>query len=353
MRTSIPRCAHREEGALLLLTIPFNLCFSARASSDFPYIQVACVVITSAPRMAQQPTCTYFLAPSFRFKPGTGPIALGNIIADPLRPHRALTTVEEETLKTNYPRVEMITDEGRSIVRSAGHDFSMAIWSQFLQNISAKVSGERSVNTQATYTMKALETTYFVTDPSLGVIEARLRAPRVQAVIKASNIPGFRHPVYMVTGLMVAKGFAAVQEKARTKTGEVSASGDILTPAGGVGLGAGTTSSSTTEQSDTWKTVEDIIFAYQLLKIEVKGWRGARVEYDEFRHNAAFLSKDDSESGSESDGEDTDDEIEGQVTVCVAGLDNLSPSSLGGVQIEQVELKEGKHKITCISAVDV
>lgn len=301
--------------------------------------------------MAQQPT--YFLAPSFRFKPGTGPIALGNIIADPLRPHRALTTVGEEILKTNYPRVETIADQDRSIVRSTSHDFSMAIWSQFLQTVSAKVSGGRSVSMQTTYTMGSLETTYFVTDPSLGVIEARLRAPRVQAVIKASNMPGFRHLVYMVTGLMVAKGFAAVQEKARTKAGEVSASGDILTPAGDVGLGASTTSSSTAGQSDTWKTAEDIIFAYQLLKIEVKGWRGTRVEYDEFRHNAAYLSKDDAESGSESDEEDADDKIKGQVTVCVAGVNNLSPSSLGGIEIEQVELKEGNHRITCISAVDV
>lgn len=301
--------------------------------------------------MAQQPT--YFLAPSFRFKPGTGPIALGNIIADPLRPHRALTTVGEETLKTDYPRVETIADQDRSTVRGASCEFSMAIWSQFLQTISAKVSGGRSVNMQTTYTMRALETTYFVTDPSLEVIEARLRAPRVQAVIKASNIPGFRHPVYMVTGLMVAKGFAAVQQRARTKAGEVSAIGGILTPAGGVGLGTGTTSSSTTEQGDTWKTVDDIVFAYQLLKIEVKGWRGTRVEYDEFRHNAAYLSKDDSESCSEYDGEDSDDEIKGQVTVCAAGVNNLSPSSLGGVEIEQLELIVGEHRISCISAVDV
>ncbi|KAL6797478.1 hypothetical protein GGI42DRAFT_330785 [Trichoderma sp. SZMC 28013] len=331
--------------------MPFDLCFIARTSPDLLYKQMSCVVTTSTHRMAQQPT--YFLAPNFRFKPGTGPIALGNIIADPLRPHRALTTVGEETLKTNYPRLESMTDQDRSIVRSARHGFSMAIWAQFLQTISAKVTGGRSGSMKTAYTIGSLETTYFVTDPSLEVIEERLRAPRVQAVVKASNVPGFRHPVYMVTGLMVAKGFAAVQQNARTEAGEVSVSADTLIPGSNVGLGAGATCSSTVGQSDIWKTAEDIIFAYQLLKIEVKGWRGTKVQYDEFRHDAAFLSKDDAESDSESNGEDSDDEIKGHVTVCVAGVNNLPPSSLGGIEIEQVELNEGNQRITCISAVDV
>ena len=58
--------------------------------------------------MARQPT--YLLAPNFHFKPGTGPIVLGNIIADPLRPHRALTTVDAAIVKATYPRIETITD---------------------------------------------------------------------------------------------------------------------------------------------------------------------------------------------------------------------------------------------------
>jgi hypothetical protein len=199
--------------------------------------------------------------------------------------------------------------------------------------------------------MKALETAYFVTDPPLDIIEMRLKNPRVQTVIKASNIPGFRHPVYMVTGLMVAKGFAAVQEKGNIRTGEVAVSGQIASPAGSVGLGASAISSSTAGESDTWSTGEDIVFAYQLLKIEVKGWRGTRIEFDELRHKAAYLSKDDSDLDSESDGEDTENEIKEQFAVHAAGVDSLVLSSLGEISV--VEVGDGKHIITCISAVDV
>ena len=295
--------------------------------------------------MAQQPT--YLLAPNFHFKPDTGPIALGNIIADPLRPHRALTTVDVGTLKAVYPRIETMTDYDRSMMRRTSSDLSMAVWAQFVQTVCAKVSGERGTSVHTNYTMGALETAYFVTDPTLEEIEARLKVPRVQAVVKAGSMPGLRQPVYMVTGLMIAKGLAAQQERGKYRAGEVKVRGNVPTPAGDVGLGANLAKSASTEESDTWKAGEEIVFAYQLLKIEVKGWKGIKIEYDELRHKAAYLSKDD-----EDDEEDDDDEITGQVTASVVNEDNLPISrSTGG--FTTVELGEGKSKITCIAAVDI
>jgi hypothetical protein len=97
----------------------------------------------------------------------------------------------------------------------------------------------------------------------------------------------------------------------------------------------------------TWKAGEDIAFAYQLLKIEVKGWKGTKIEYDELRHKAAYLSKDE-----EDDEEDDEDEITGQVTASVVSEDNLPVCrSTDGITI--VKLGEGESKITCISAVDM
>lgn len=295
--------------------------------------------------MALQPT--YLLAPNFHFKPGTGPIALGNIIADPLRPHRALTTVSVGTLKAVYPPIETMTDYDRSMTRGTSSDLSMAVWAKFVQTVSAKVSGEHGTSVHTNYTMDALETAYFVTDPPLEEIEARLKVPRVQAVVKAGRMPGLRQPVYMVTGLMIAKGFAALQHRGKHRAGEVEVSGNVPPPAVNVGLGANLAKSASTEEGDTWKAGEDIVFAYQLLKIEVKGWKGTKIEYDELRHKAAYLSKDE-----EDDEEDDEDEITGQVTASVASEDNLPVCrSTGG--ITTVKLGEGESKITCILAVDM
>ena len=223
----------------------------------------------------------------------------------------------------------------------------MTVWAQFMRTISAKIPGERNTGVHMKYTMDALETVYFVTDPLLEEIKARLKAPRVQAVLKAGSIPGLRQPVYMITGLMIAKGFTALQKRGKHTAGEVGVSTNVPMPAGDVGFGINLTKSASTEESDMWKAGEDIVFAYQLLKIEVKGWKGTKIEYDELRHKAAYLGNED-----EDDEEDDEDELVGQVTASVAGADDLPVSrSTGG--ITTVELWEGESKITCISAVDM
>ncbi|EMR84131.1 hypothetical protein BcDW1_7159 [Botrytis cinerea BcDW1] len=299
--------------------------------------------------MAQQPT--YLLAPNFHFKPGTGPIALGNIIVDPLRPHRALTTVDASTLKATYPRVEMILDHNRSMSRGSSREMSIAVWAQFVQTVGTKVSGERGASIRNHYTMDTVETTYFVADPPLEEIETRLKAPRVQAVIKAGSIFALRQPVYMVTGLMIAKGFSILQESGLHSTGVVEVSGNAPTPAGNVGLGANLAKSTNTDESDTWKAGENIVFAYQLLKIEIKGWKGTKIKYDELRHKAAYLSKDDEDDDEDDDKED-EDEITGHVTTSVASVNNISIShGIGG--LTTVQLGEGESKITCISLDDM
>ncbi|KAI9042926.1 uncharacterized protein KD926_004716 [Aspergillus affinis] len=294
--------------------------------------------------MAQQPT--YILAPNFHFKPGTGPIALGNIIADPLRPHRALTTVDATTLKAAYPRIETFTDYERSITRGSSRDVSMSVWAEFLNSVSAKVSGSRGSDVQSTYTMDSLESMFFVNDPTLEEIRSRLKAPMVQAVTKAGRIPGFRTPVYMVTGLMVAKGFSADLENTQRRGGEVELSGNAPSPVGQVGAGAGLARSTSTEKADQWKAGEDIVFAYQLLKIEVKGWKGDRIIYDELRHKSALLSNDEED---DTDDEEEEEEEEGLQEVVISSIraDNLpSGRDAGGFAVS--ELGENQDHVHCI-----
>jgi hypothetical protein len=220
-----------------------------------------------------------------------------------------------------------------------------------METVSTKVSGERGVSLHTSYTMDALETSYFVQDPPLEELEARLKVPRVQAVLKSGRIPSLRQPVYMVTGQMVAKGFAAQQDRAKNLSGEVEASASVPTPGGEVGLGASIGASSSMEDSDSWKTSEDIVFAYQLLRIELKGWKGTRIEYDEFRHKAAYLGKEDSEDDGDDDGQGDDDEDTVQVVAIRADVDNMPISRHAG-KVETVELGEGETKITCISTID-
>ncbi|UKZ69236.1 uncharacterized protein TrAtP1_010245 [Trichoderma atroviride] len=301
------------------------------------------------PSMARQKT--YLLAPNFRFKPQSGPIALGNLITDPLRPHRALTTVDADYLQANYPRIETITEQDHALSRATGHDISVGVWAQFVQTVCAKTSGQRNSTAQTSYTMDSLEAMYFVTDPSLEEIEARLKVPRVHGFVKASSFPGLRKPVYMVTGLMIAKGFVARQETRESTGAQVEANGTVPMPGSDVRLGVKLSKSTYNTQSDAWRVIEDIVFAYQLLKIEIKGWKGTKLQYNELRHKAAYLSRDEEYDEDDEDEEDDEEDTFDQVTIDAVTVDNLSPSgNTGGNTV--VEIGESDAKVICISTRD-
>ena len=107
----------------------------------------------------------------------------------------------------------------------------------------------------------------------------------------------------MVTGLKIAKGFVGKREVGSRTAGTVKGGGVVA-------IGAGVSAGKDAEERDEWKAGGDIVFAYQLLKIELKGWKSRRLEIDEFRHKAAFLGLDEDE-------EDEDD-INDEVTASVA-----------------------------------
>lgn len=290
---------------------------------------------------------TYILAPNFRIKPSSRAITLGSIIADPLRAHRSLTTVEDDRLVTDYPSVEKFSEYERNITRSESGELSMAVWAQFVQTISAKVSGSRGTFHESNYSMETLETAYFVTDPKLEEIESRINAPRIKAIVNPGWLPGQRKPVYMVTGVMIAKGFTANRQRNKQHSAEIEAGGNV--PTAGVDVGINASKSRNVGDSESWKAGEDIVFAYQLLKIEVKGWKGNKVEYDELRHKAAFLgNEDDDEDVTEDNGVDG---VEGVVSTCKARSADLA-GSYNSTELMTSQCEAGGIMVECICAPD-
>jgi hypothetical protein len=304
--------------------------------------------------MAQQPT--YLLAPNFTFKPYTGPIGLGSLIADPFRPHRVLTAVDTAALAARYPRVEKVTEYTRSMARGAGHDIAVAVWAKFLQTVSSRLSGERAAYVANEYTMDSLVTEYFVSDPEHAEIEARVAEPRVRAVMKAESL-GFRQPVYMVTGLKIATGFAGKREAGSRTAMTVEGGGAVPTPAGDVEIGASVSGGNDAEERDEWKAGGDIVFAYQLLKIELKGWKRKRLGIDEFRHKAAYLSLDDDDDADDDadDDDDDDDEDEGdgntEIAASVATATDLDAANEDKAATTMI-VGDGNGQVSIISFPD-
>lgn len=290
--------------------------------------------------MSQQPT--YLLAPQFIFKPETGPIALGSLIADPFRPHRVLTSIDEPALTSEYPRVEKVPEYDSKFSRDSSRNASFGVWAQFLQTASAKIHASHSTDALAQFTMDALETVYFVTDPMQEEIAARIKVPRVQAAIKSGQLLGRRQPVYMVTGLKIAKNFSVVKERGVHREGGIGAGVPIPTPAGDIGIGADLEGGVSKRERDEWRAGVDIVFAYQLLKIEVKGWKDKTVHFEEFRHKAAYLSNDNSED------EDGDQEEPVEITSRKASAADFTEADQE-FEVSVVEVGEEEGKCLCVS----
>ncbi|KAG8628132.1 hypothetical protein KVT40_004005 [Elsinoe batatas] len=224
---------------------------------------------------------TYLLAPNF------GSLVLGSIIEDPFR------TTQVRSKLTSPPKVVTHTETETSSSRSGGKSCHSSIFAQFLATATANLSGDVSKITSDKYEMDSLETSYF--DPEITDEEATALVrddAKVRASINGGRFGG--RPVYVVSGLKVATAFRYNMEVSTSKSGTVGGAVPIVE---GVGVGAevGGSREKVSSRADT--TAQDIIFAYQLHKIEEKGFRekSRRAESVVFVHKAAFLGKDDEE----------------------------------------------------------
>lgn len=166
---------------------------------------------------------------------------------------------------------------------------NVGIWSRMFDKLSVKLGPRRNRGQKITIYMKALETIYFKELPSKADIQERANEEEVRSILGRSSL--FRYPVYMITGVKIARGFQIVHEGTEQYFFGIGATG-AGTPQLAVGASAGM--SSRTTRSDEFLSGNAIVFAYQLLIIKPKGWR-ERMTYDlcDFHHKAALLVDDD------------------------------------------------------------
>ncbi|TFB05984.1 hypothetical protein CCMA1212_001831 [Trichoderma ghanense] len=141
---------------------------------------------------------TYLLAPNFTFEPD-GPIRIGNIIADPFYPLKPLSTPAVPPLTATH------TDFDCHFSRDSAKSFQGSVWAKFLQNANGNLGRKVGKDVLLEYTIESLETIRMKEDPSDDEAMKRVREPKVEAAVKA-GLSGAA-PVFMITGLKVAKGF--------------------------------------------------------------------------------------------------------------------------------------------------
>ncbi|KAL4947035.1 hypothetical protein BDW69DRAFT_179162 [Aspergillus filifer] len=228
---------------------------------------------------------TYVLSPNFTYHPNTS-ICMGDIVLDPTDPTKPLSSA------TNLPPTESHIDYDVRLNKQTSRSFEGTIWAKFLQVADAKLSGGISSNVLAKYTIDRLETVYFRKQPTDEEAAERASEPRVRAAMN-SGLFGKR-PVYMISGLKIARGFRLSSSDGHVKHAEVRGEGQVLAD-GSIGGGLGYTGSDDVRQS--YRAGSDIVFAYQLHVIGYKGWRQKTVNVLVHKPKAAFLNEEEEKIG--------------------------------------------------------
>ena len=255
---------------------------------------------------------TYFLSPNWNFPPG-GRIAIGNIIRNPLKPHLFLT----RSTNRPQPTTSSLERHWRLSLETATTK-TLTLWGAFLEKIRLGTTAQQDRLKNGRFTMESLETIYLSEDPSPEEIKARCNDPLVREYMRLDSL--LCSPVYMVTGIKVAKGFKLEGEKSSSASIRFEGGGEVSQEAG-IGIKANAATTKRERITDEFESDSDIVFAYQLMKITPKGWRKEkRLKTSEYQHRQAFLQD-------EKEAEEEEVEVE---------IGEVSPDDMEGLKGVQV-----------------
>jgi hypothetical protein len=213
---------------------------------------------------------TYFLCPSFDYPPPpAGPIQLGSILSSPFLLDRALNS--KDTIVPVPPGAIFTTtkSEWKSTL-SNGNFGSVGLFAKFLQFVvgigaEANVEWEKANLSEAS--VKRLETCYFNPTEVEGYLESALKTPKVRHFIEKSRV---RKPVYMVTGLKIARGGRINTREAIAQGMTLGLSLDGIALAAPIEVGPQMEIRTKKTESTSWEGSDDFIFGYRLSKMKLR-----------------------------------------------------------------------------------
>lgn len=222
---------------------------------------------------------TYFLAPNWTFPPN-GRIAIGNIIRNPLKPHLPISKADPKKLGINIS-----TEIDFRLSLETKNTKHLSIWGAFVEKVSLKNIANRERVKNGQFSITSLDTIYLLEDPTAEEIKSRCNQPGVREYMRLDSI--LCSPVYMVTGVKVAKGFKFEGQAAVSDGLEYNIRAEVAPEVSG-GVGAGGLRER--RVGTGFEADGDIIFAYQLMKIKPKGWtKTKKFTAMEYQHYHALL----------------------------------------------------------------
>lgn len=120
------------------------------------------------------------------------------------------------------------------------HETTPGIFAEFLQNIvgaGVDLSVHHKRENENGLEMKAMETVFF--NPSAAYIREAIQAEEVMSVLRRKNWLMLKRPVYLITGLKIARGASAATKLLKENGANAQVSVNLAAVAGGVPVTTG------------------------------------------------------------------------------------------------------------------
>jgi hypothetical protein len=262
---------------------------------------------------------TYHLAPNFSLGPPEkgGELELGMICEDlkSLGSERPLNT--ECHLPINDRDLYCDHKKGFTSTKEEMENGDYGIWAKFAAQTG--IGGELSLATEretnVTYNFKGIDTVYF--NPTRDYVHKSMNQPDVHDFIVGS---GYK-PVYMITGLKIARSPTVKLKTGRKWTSTVSVALDQPFGISGVKVGPKLRRAKETHDETSFEESDDFIIGFRVRRLYYKRWRFRKPSelIDEAYFKGATMlgnDKDHGQTGEEVVDEDIavlDDEMEGTI----------------------------------------
>ena len=208
---------------------------------------------------------TYFLAPNFDIPPPPkGPVALGHIIDDPSALVPLNRVDRQPILKSD---IFLSSKGGFKATRDRLQKGEFGVWAKVLgvTGFGGEASWNYEKSSEDTYTFNGLDTTFF--NPDQGYVEKSMQVPAVKRYMETAR---YKTPVYMITGLKVARGATLESSKTKSRRGKMILG--VCGTAAAVPVEAGPKADVTTSKTEgmTFESSSDFVLAVRLRKILYK-----------------------------------------------------------------------------------
>lgn len=227
--------------------------------------------------MALNPT--YIPSPNWDINADSDIVVLGRLIKDPHEPESKLRAFPI-TPSTIYEGKKTDWQTTLDEIRSA----KIGLWAKCMQYLEGGVSFSKIKSKLENHKFDTLETTYFL--PEDEYFDRILGDLDVQAYFE---VTGRRKPIYLITGLKIARGASASTETSTEMSTQAELKFDGTTSAIPINVGPEIGHDSKTARGISYSGSTDYIFAYRLTRIKPRR-RGEGSKIKTFVKGAAFGS---------------------------------------------------------------